>query len=290
MLGDRAPSRGDNTGDSGNFKMSGVRRRVLEHQVLGSRIPVLHVRCSGATPPGVLPRVIAAARRSVIEHRAPKSSQHKSKSKKQTKMSAIHIVHVNTKEATLKKRFGENVYIADVTSRSKDPVMRALSPFHVCPVYTLDVPFSEKAQDEDEAITTVSVEAAWQGLKCFSESGICAKMMYEQKVCRKRKCPSSETILGHCLPPFTNEEGGVSQNRELLGYVEARKRLYLPLYKQALDKCPSAKQALEVLREVYNKGEVVIVLKDFTTNGDVENAKTALSHASLVRARLMGEF
>ena len=274
------------TGDFGKFKMSGFRRRVLEHQMSGSPSPAIRCYPPGCPPP-------CYRRGSALGHRASShntNQQAKEKKQKTKKMSAIHIVHVNTKEATLKKRFGENVYIADVTSRSKDPVMRALSPFHVCPVYSLDVPFSVKAQDEDEAITTVSVEAAWQGLKCFSESGICTKMMYERKVCRKRKCPSSETILGHCLPPFTNEEGGVSQNRELLGYVEARKRLYLPLYKQALDKCPSAKQALEVLREVYNKGEVVIVLKDFTTNGDVENAKTALSHASLVRARLMGEF
>ena len=52
---------------------------------------------------------------------------------------------------------------------------------------------------------------------------------------------------------------------ELLGYIEARKQIYIPAYKWVLE-------------------TKTIVLLDYDTNADVENAKKPLSHASLIKA------
>ena len=78
-------------------------------------------------------------------------------------------------------------------------------------------------------------------------------------------------VLGHRL-------GG-----ELLGYTEARKRVYIPLYEQALARLGPE---LEALRELAVEHGSRLVLLDYETNTDVEDTRKPLSHASLVMLRL----
>jgi hypothetical protein len=68
--------------------------------------------------------------------------------------------------------------------------------------------------------------------------------------------------------------------KELLGYIEARKQIYIPTYRWVLEnKVPNI---IERLREASKTK--TIVLLDYDTNSDVENPKKPLSHASLIKA------
>ena len=72
--------------------------------------------------------------------------------------------------------------------------------------------------------------------------------------------------------------------KELLGYVEARKQIYLPTYKWVLEnKVP---RIIERLREASKTK--TIVLLDYETNCDVDDPRKPLSHAFLVKAYAEG--
>jgi len=66
---------------------------------------------------------------------------------------------------------------------------------------------------------------------------------------------------------------------ELLGYIEARKQIYIPTYQWVLEN--KVKYIIDRLREVSKTK--TIVLLDYDTNADVDNGRTPLSHASLIR-------
>jgi hypothetical protein len=71
---------------------------------------------------------------------------------------------------------------------------------------------------------------------------------------------------------------------ELLGYIEARKQIYIPAYRGVLEN--KVANIIERLREASKTK--TIVLLDYDTNADVENAKKPLSHASLIKAYAEG--
>jgi hypothetical protein len=71
---------------------------------------------------------------------------------------------------------------------------------------------------------------------------------------------------------------------ELLGYIEARKQIYIPAYRWVLEN--KVASIIERLREASKTK--TIVLLDYDTNSDVENAKKPLSHASLIKAYAEG--
>lgn len=64
----------------------------------------------------------------------------------------------------------------------------------------------------------------------------------------------------------------------LLGYEEARRLIYLPAYDWMLDH--RAAGLVARLRELA--GHQTVVLLDYTTNGDVTDLSTPLSHAALI--------
>jgi len=64
----------------------------------------------------------------------------------------------------------------------------------------------------------------------------------------------------------------------VLDYETARRRIYLPTYRWVLDNC--VQDELAALRAVA--AAKPLVLLDYTTNGDVANLATPLSHAALV--------
>ena len=169
------------------------------------------------------------------------------------------------KPATILKKY-PNAILADVTSSAKDGLVK-LSPFY--PHGSIPVPFSE-------GYTATCVEAIWQGLKVFEGCDVDIQMFKNDTMKNiKRTVRRFGKPLGH--------RKGVN-GTELLGYIEARKQIYIPAYLWVLEN--KVASIIERLREASNTK--TIVLLDYDTNADVENAKKPLSHASLIKAYAEG--
>lgn len=169
------------------------------------------------------------------------------------------------KPATIYKKYPDAI-LADVTSQA-DTRLRELSPFY--PHYGIPVPFSE-------GYTSTCVEAIWQGLKVFENCDVDTSLFCNDTMKGlKRTVRKYGKPLGH--------RKGVN-GTELLGYIEARKQIYIPTYKWVLEN--KVAYIIERLREASKTK--TIVLLDYDTNADVENANKPLSHASLIKAYVEG--
>ena len=169
------------------------------------------------------------------------------------------------KRENILKRYPDAV-IADVTSQATDGLVK-LSPFY--PHGGIPVPFSE-------GYTAMCVEAIWQGLKVFETADVAVAMFANDTMKNiKRTVRRFGKPLGH--------RKGV-KGTELLGYIEARKQIYLPAYKWVLEN--KVANIIERLREASKTK--TIVLLDYTTNCDIDNPKTPLSHAFLIKAYAEG--
>lgn len=171
------------------------------------------------------------------------------------------------KPETILKKYPDAI-LADVTSGAKDGLVK-LSPFY--PHGGIPVPFSE-------GYTATCVEAIWQGLKVFEGCDVDVQMFRNDTMKNiKRTVRRFGKPLGH--------RKGV-HGTELLGYIEARKLIYIPTYKWVLENKVSF--IIDRLREASKTK--TIVLLDYDTNADVENAKKPLSHASLIKAYVEGVY
>lgn len=169
------------------------------------------------------------------------------------------------KPTTILKKY-PNAILADVTSGAKDGLVK-LSPFY--PHGGIPVPFSD-------GFTATCVEAIWQGLKVFEDADVDVQMFQNDTMKNiKRTVRRFGKPLGH--------RKGVN-GTELLGYIEARKLIYIPTYRWVLEN--KAANIIERLREASKTK--TIVLLDYDTNSDVENPKKPLSHASLIKAYAEG--
>ena len=170
------------------------------------------------------------------------------------------------KPATIYNKYPDAI-LADVTSSAKDGLLK-LSPFY--PHGGIPVPFSE-------GYTATCVEAIWQGLKVFEGANVDTSLFQNNTMKGlKRTVRRFGKPLGH--------RKGVN-GTELLGYIEARKQIYIPTYKWVLEnKVP---HIIERLRSANAEGKTIVLL-DYDTNADVENAKKPLSHASLIKAYVEG--
>jgi len=111
-------------------------------------------------------------------------------------------------ENILKKH--PDAIIADVTSHAKDSLIK-LSPFY--PHGGIPVPFSD-------GVTATCVEAIWQGLKVFEGADVDVRMFQNDTMKNiKRTVRKYGKPLGH--------RKGIC-GKELLGYIEARKQIYIP--------------------------------------------------------------
>ena len=165
------------------------------------------------------------------------------------------------KPATILKQYPDAI-LADVTSSAKDGLVK-LSPFY--PHYGIPVPFSK-------GYTATCVEAIWQGLKVFEGADVDVQMFQNDTMKNiKRTVRRFGKPLGH--------RKGVN-GTELLGYIEARKQIYIPTYRWVLEN--RVAHIVERLREASKTK--TIVLLDYDTNADVEDARRPLSHASLIKA------
>ena len=166
------------------------------------------------------------------------------------------------KAATILKKYPDAI-LADVTSGAKDGLVK-LSPFY--PHGGIPVPFSE-------GYTATCVEAVWQGLKVFEGSDVDVSLFQNDTMKGlKRTVRRFGKPLGH--------RKGVN-GEELLGYIEARKQIYIPTYKWVLEN--KVANIIERLRAASDSGKTIVLL-DYDTNADVEDAKKPLSHASLIKA------
>lgn len=159
-----------------------------------------------------------------------------------------------------------NAIIADVTSNATDDLVK-LSPFY--PHRDIPVPFSE-------GFTATCVEAVWQGLKVFESADVDVHMFQNDTMRNiKRTVRRFGKTLGHRKGVY---------GKELLGYIEARKQIYIPTYQWMLEhKVP---HIIERLREA-SKTKTIILL-DYNVNCDVDDPKRPLSHAFLIKAYAEG--
>lgn len=156
--------------------------------------------------------------------------------------------------------------IIDVTSKAEDEFVK-FSPFY--PNGGIPVPFTED-------YIAASVEGIWQGLKVFENDGIDTQMFAKKDMKNmKRTTRKFGRMLGH--------RKGVHGD-ELLGYLEARKQIYLPCYKWVLE---NRLQTLVTAVRVIAKNKPVVLL-DYNTNGDVNDLRRPLSHATLIKAYIEG--
>ena len=170
------------------------------------------------------------------------------------------------KAATILKMYPDAI-LADVTSGAKDGLVK-LSPFY--PHGDIPVPFSE-------GYTATCVEAIWQGLKVFEGRDVDVSLFQNDTMKGlKRTVRRFGKPLGH--------RKGVN-GKELLGYIEARKQIYLPTYKWVLEH--KVADIIDRLRVASDSGKTIVLL-DYDTNADVEDAKKPLSHASLIKAYAEG--
>jgi len=169
------------------------------------------------------------------------------------------------KPATILKKYPDAI-LADVTSGAKDGLVK-LSPFY--PHGGIPVPFSE-------GYTATCVEAIWQGLKVFEGCDVDTSLFLNDTMKGlKRTVRRYGKPLGH--------RKGVN-GTELLGYIEARKQIYIPTYKWVLEN--KVASIIEKMKEASKTK--TIVLLDYDTNADVDNPKKPLSHASLIKAYVEG--
>lgn len=169
------------------------------------------------------------------------------------------------KAETILKKYPDAI-LADVTSKAKDGLVK-LSPFY--PHYGIPVPFSP-------GYTATCVEAIWQGLKVFEGCDVDTSLFSNDTMRGlKRTVRKYGKPLGH--------RKGVN-GTELLGYIEARKQIYIPTYKWVLEN--KVKDIIDRLREASKTK--TIVLLDYDTNADVDNPNKPLSHASLIKAYAEG--
>ena len=165
----------------------------------------------------------------------------------------------------LRKKYPHAI-IADVTSQAKDGLVK-LSPFY--PHGDIPVPFSE-------GCTAACVEGIWQGLKVFEDEDIDLSMFNNNTMKGiKRTTRKHGRVLGH--------RKGIN-GIEILGYVEAKHLIYIPTYRWMLEH-----KVMDIIERLRKASETkTIVLLDYNTCCDVDDATKPLSHAYLVKAYAEG--
>jgi len=168
---------------------------------------------------------------------------------------------------SLKEKYPDAMII-DVTSKAQDEFVK-FSPFY--PIGGIPVPFTE-------GLVALSVEGIWQGLKVFEDVDIDTSLFSKRDMKNMKR---TKRKFGHCLGHRKGVHG-----EELLSYIEARKQIYLPCYKWVLE---NKLQKLVTVIRIISKNKPVVLL-DYNTNPDVNNPKKPLSHASLIKAYIEGNY
>lgn len=159
----------------------------------------------------------------------------------------------------------EGYIIVDVTSTSDIDTFRKFSPFY--PHGGIPVPGMKDA-------TAASVEGVWQGLKVFEKEGIDMKKFTITNMRNIKRAVGAKRgrVMGHMY------------GEDIIGYVDARKSIYVPAYNYVLRN--HLKNELALLTGMISEGKKLALI-DFDTNEDLENTAKPLAHASLVKKALL---
>lgn len=167
----------------------------------------------------------------------------------------IVIKNKRCKRGNILKEYPDAI-IFDVTSKG---AMKQMSPFY--PHGHIPVPGME-------GVFSASVEGIWQGLKVFEGEGIdCSRFANKTMLNLKRTCHTHGRCLGHMY------EG------ELLGYIEARKKIYIPSYYYILENY--CLKSIKTIKQLSIKQTVVLL--DYDTNENIDDTNKPLSHAGLIK-------
>lgn len=176
-------------------------------------------------------------------------------------------IHVESRRKNLStiESLHPSAKIIDVTSKAEEPWVR-FSPFF--PHGGIPIPGmpGESAQ---------SVEGLWQGLKVFESEGVDpSKWRNTSMKGIKRSVRSRGRVLGHWF------------RDELLGYLEARKQIYLPAYRWALENCLA--DELEQLAKIADQTEVGLArLRDQLRHSKPVQASLAcITHSAIPTRQL----
>ena len=184
------------------------------------------------------------------------------------------MIIVANKKRKIEKIIEENpgAYILDVTSSSEQYEGKILSPFY--PHYKIPIP------GESKTVTATCVEAIWQGLKVFENEGIDLAMFRNDTMKNiKRTVRKFGKPLGHQYGVFS---------KELLGYDDAKRLIYIPSYKYVLENVPAVKRSLDKIRTILETRDVVLL--DYNLNPDNADKSKPLSHAELIKMYLEGRY
>lgn len=172
----------------------------------------------------------------------------------------IYIENRKKKIENIRKKY-PGAEIIDLTSRSESEFYK-LSPFY--PAGNIPIPFSNGEFGE-------SVEGIWQGLKVFETQGVdVSKFKIKDLKNIKRSVRKNGTVLGH--------QKGL-HSVELLDYLTARKKIYIPVYNWVLEN--RFKELIEIL--VNKAGSKDLVFLDYNTNEVTDDISKPLSHAALIK-------
>lgn len=173
------------------------------------------------------------------------------------------MIIIKNKRCSIEKLKSEypGCIIIDVTSKGEGEWQK-LSPFY--PHGGIPVPFSE-------GVTSMSVEGVWQGLKVFENEDV-DRSSFRNATMKGIK----RTVRTH--GPCKGHRKGV-KGSELLGYIEARKLIYVPSYFWMLEnKCAEQIKKIRIISQSRP-----VILLDYDTNDNLENPSKPLSHASLIK-------
>lgn len=181
----------------------------------------------------------------------------------------IYIENKRRKIDGIRKQY-PSADILDVTSSSTLKYTQLLSPFY--PHGGIPIP------GDSRGMTALSVEGIWQGLKVFEHEGICMDSFINTTMKNlKRTVRTHGKPLGHQYGVYSSE---------LLDYLTARVKIYLPSYKYVLDNVDSVKVIVDKIRERSLVNDIVML--DYNTNTEYLNIKTPLSHAGLLKMYIEG--
>lgn len=165
-----------------------------------------------------------------------------------------------------------NADILDITSASTARYAQMLSPFF--PHGGIPIPL------ESNGLTATCVEAIWQGLKVFETEDVNFETFSNATMKGlKRTVRTLGTPKGHRNGAY---------GHELLGYFEARMKIYLPAYKWVLENIPEVKDIVSRIAERSKDHDIVFL--DYNTNTDFRDTSSPLSHAGLVKLYIEGKY
>jgi O-acetyl-ADP-ribose deacetylase (regulator of RNase III) len=201
----------------------------------------------------------------VYEEYVPEETQGEGDSKEPASTLPVLVESRRKRPSTLKKLW-PGALVLDVTSKGEEPWIR-FSPFY--PHGGIPVPNSP-------GVFAQSVEGLWQGLKVFEKEDIDpSRWRITNMRGIKRAGRSRGKVLGHRF--------GVESD-VLLGYLDARRHIYLPAYRWVMEN----RLAAEVERVRAEASDRPVVLLDYETNGNLEDLSRPLSHATLIRLFVTG--